>query len=448
MADVLLKMSRVKEAEEHLKMAVAADPHYLIARSNLALIYMLQGEEQKAVQELRAILAVTPDYLPALLALGGLYELQGASGDALEYFRRARGTGRAGGYRALALYLLRTGAKEEAAQVLEEGVRSNSTSPELYDVQAKLFASMGNYEASVKALEGLRRVDPERGLAALITLDMSFGKSDSALRRVQKELSREPDNERMLREAAQIYSHMGDAMKALELAERMISLNPAAPDGYLAVADVYLRARDLGKARETIETAPPAVQQNERIHVIRGDIYSAEGKHDAALTAYRKAESVRPGFLHATFKRAVLLHSLGRTDEAIQAYWTVLGLSMNHVGALNNLAYIYAEMEQGRRAVQLARRAYIVAPESFYVLDTLGYALLKDGKFTEAEAILLRAAHMAPNNPSVQYHLALAEMRVGKRERAERTVAKALRVKEFPEREEAESLLEELHRGL
>jgi tetratricopeptide (TPR) repeat protein len=433
MADVLLKMSRVKEAEEHLKMAVAADPHYLIARSNLALIYMLQGEEEKAVQELRAILAATPDYLPALLALGGLYELRGASGDALEHFRRARGTGRPEGYRALALYLMRTGAQEEAVQVLEEGVKSNPASPELYDMQAKLFASMGKYEASVEALEGLRKVDPKKGLAALITLDISFGKTGSALRRVQKELSREPDNKKMLREAAQIYSYMGDAVKALELAERMISLRPDSADGYVAVADAYMRAGDFGKALQTIETSPPSVQQHEQIHVIRGDLYSAKGKHDAALASYRRAENVRPGFLHATFKRAVLLHSLGRRDEAIQAYWTVLGLSMNHVG---------------RKAVQLARRAYIVAPESFSVLDTLGYALLKDGRFTEAEEILLRAARMAPNNPSIQYHLALAQVSVGKRERAEEAVAKALTAKDFPERGKAESLLEELHRGL
>jgi putative PEP-CTERM system TPR-repeat lipoprotein len=211
MADVLLKMNRITEAEEHLKMAVTADPHYSIARNNLALVYVLQGEEQKAVQELQAILNLTPDYLPALLALGGLYELRGASGDALEHFRRARSTGKVEGYRALALYLMRTGVQEEAANVLEEGMRSNSTSPELYDMQAKLFASMGRYEASVKALEGLRKIDPERGLAALVTLDMSFGKTGSALRRVQKELSREPDNERMLREAARIYSLMGDA---------------------------------------------------------------------------------------------------------------------------------------------------------------------------------------------------------------------------------------------
>jgi predicted Zn-dependent protease len=121
---------------------------------------------------------------------------------------------------------------------------------------------------------------------------------------------------------------------------------------------------------------------------------------------------------------------------------------MNHVGALNNLAYIYAEMEQGRKAVQLARRAYIVAPESFSVLDTLGYALLKGGRFTEAEEILLRAAHMAPDNPSIQYHLALAQVSIGKRERAEEAVAKALTAKDFPERRKAESLLEELHRGL
>jgi hypothetical protein len=55
---------------------------------------------------------------------------------------------------------------------------------------------------------------------------------------------------------------------------------------------------------------------------------------------------------------------------------------------------------------------------------------------------------MAPDNPSIQYHLALAQVSIGKRERAEEAVAKALTAKDFPERRKAESLLEELHRGL
>jgi predicted Zn-dependent protease len=83
-------------------------------------------------------------------------------------------------------------------------------------------------------------------------------------------------------------------------------------------------------------------------------------------------------------------------------------------------------------------------PNNPNVLDTYGYLLLKNGRVADARKILERVSSILPNNPSVNYHLALAYREAGDRAQAISRVNKALEAGRFMEEAQARQLLAEL----
>jgi tetratricopeptide (TPR) repeat protein len=148
------------------------------------------------------------------------------------------------------------------------------------------------------------------------------------------------------------------------------------------------------------------------------------------------------------FQLGVVMQLIGDTQGAMAQYERVLSLSNNHVPALNNLAFLYAEGKGDlTRALQLATRAYLLSPDNGAVNDTIGYVMLKKGETEKALKALKRAEQLVPEDPHVHYHLALAYEEEGDTNRAVESLYQALRLGDFPEKGEARRLLERLQKG-
>jgi cellulose synthase operon protein C len=60
------------------------------------------------------------------------------------------------------------------------------------------------------------------------------------------------------------------------------------------------------------------------------------------------------------------------------------------------------------------------------LLDTYGWVLVRRGQYAEALPVLERAAELAPQSPVVRYHLAMAQLNSGQRDRARENLRVAL----------------------
>ncbi len=108
---------------------------------------------------------------------------------------------------------------------------------------------------------------------------------------------------------------------------------------------------------------------------------------------------------------------------------------------LNNLAWLYIESAD-TRSVDLARRAYEMAPASGSIADTYGWALASNGNPGAAVPVLEKAAAAAPRDANVKYHLAAAYERHGEKARAATLLRELLKSSEkFETRPAAEDLL-------
>jgi tetratricopeptide (TPR) repeat protein len=135
-------------------------------------------------------------------------------------------------------------------------------------------------------------------------------------------------------------------------------------------------------------------------------------------------------------------------QQAIKDYRQVLQMNGDNIIAWNNLAYLLAtQTDQLDEALALARKAGELAPGNPNVEGTLGWVLFRKGFYENAVRMLENASHKdgsnaTPGSTLRKYHLGMAYLKVGDRQRALKSLAMALDAnRNLPEAEAARRLL-------
>lgn len=136
---------------------------------------------------------------------------------------------------------------------------------------------------------------------------------------------------------------------------------------------------------------------------------------------------------------------LERFPDAKKHLATLVEAAPNSAIVHNDLAWVLYKLNEREGALKHAKRAIELAPDNPMVMDTLGTILLAENQTGEALRLIRTAAERVPGNPTIQYHLALALSQSGEGPAARDLLQRILREKVvFPERAEAEALLERL----
>lgn len=88
----------------------------------------------------------------------------------------------------------------------------------------------------------------------------------------------------------------------------------------------------------------------------------------------------------------------GRVDAAITRFRNALTLEPGYVEALNGLGVAYGQKGRYEEAVQAFRTALASAPDSAHLLSNLGFAQFKAGHLQEASVSLRQALRLEPHN--------------------------------------------------
>ena len=143
-----------------------------------------------------------------------------------------------------------------------------------------------------------------------------------------------------------------------------------------------------------IASAQPAT--NVEAALDEGFRFVSEGDLDAAARSFAVAVKTAPDNRKAQMALGTVYVQLGRHREALEILEPiVLADPANHV-AKNNVAWILvttddASLRDERRALQLAREAWTLAPKDYHVLSTVSEVEFACGQYEEA----LRAAEDA-----------------------------------------------------
>ncbi len=145
----------------------------------------------------------------------------------------------------------------------------------------------------------------------------------------------------------------------------------------------------------------------------------------------------------------LLLHSnvleqLGRTQESLAVLREGQRMAPDHPILMNNLGYTL--LENGGDLVEAARlieAALKKDPQSGSTMDSYGWVLFKQGKFTEAEAALRKAVELSPFSPEIRRHFGEVLLKLDRPTEALEQWERALAFV-FPGRSELEKRTQEL----
>ena len=131
-------------------------------------------------------------------------------------------------------------------------------------------------------------------------------------------------------------------------------------------------------------------------------------------------------------------------QNAASNFRLALAIEPDNAALLNNLAWSLIQLGDPK-AVEIAEKAYIDAPNSPNVMDTLGWAMVLTGDAAKGTELLRAVSNMSPNDQEIRLHFAKGLIKTGDKAAARLELESLIqRDKPAPVRDEASKLLQGL----
>ena len=444
--DFYLRRGDDAKARIYLEQAVAIERNNVSARLGLARLDGRAGDNASAEQNYEIVLGEDANNVIALTSLANIAARQDDLQRSETLLRRAIEASPTAPLPRimLARTYQRLGDMPQAEQVAKEAARLAPDDATMQAAAGDVLVLSGKYREALAFLKRASELGAEsaRIWFSLARAQLALGENVDARASLETSLSINPDSIQATTALALVELSDGNAEKAFSIAKDLQTRFPDEVSPISLEADVLMVQRDFAAASSAyaraFEKAPSSL-------LARRTYQAAES---AALADSQ--EILKQWLEQSPDDIAVIVilaqhnDQQGNSVEATRLYERVIELNDDNVGALNNLAWIYAENGDDR-AEGLARRAYELRPDIGSVADTLGWILVNSGKAGEGLALLEEAVTKSPRSGDILYHLAYARNELGDSERSLQILQQLLQqTDEFGERASAEALMKEL----
>jgi putative PEP-CTERM system TPR-repeat lipoprotein len=327
-------------------------------------------------------------------------------------------------------------------------------------------------EAAQSALSAIPN-DPQV-LGALAGAQLAGGNIGQAVETYRRLAASQPQSAAAQLRLAEAEAANKDLSAAIVAARKALALQPSDAKGWLLLAKLMIAS---GHPDDAIAEARKLQKDRPKDGIgfaLEGEIRAAQRNWGDAAVAYRKAYAQSPTPLVAARSYSVLINanqpgeakaladkwnrehpkdvtlrvmsaqaSQARNDapEAIAQYRAALDIEPDNVVVLNNLAWLLSQA-QDPQALDIAERAYRLAPFNPNVMDTLGWTLVNTGDVTRGTQLLRMASNLSPGNSDIRLHLGKALAKAGDKAGARAQLEPLTRLKAgSPVQAEAEKAL-------
>ena len=435
------------EAEKSYRQAMVLDPTLAAPALNVARMLLKSQDAVAARQAYEHVLTFDQDNPVALVALASIANGDGRAQESISLLERAREKNPSAVEPRLILgnYYLRQRDAEEALLIANEIESVAPDNPSGLLLSGRSQLANGNAGAAVALLDKLVTLSPKakEGHYQLAISYAQLNNPQQAKKSLQRVLELDADHVSAKFALANLLSRTGQPDQALALAKELQVSQPGGTLGLLLEGDILMSTGDAKRAFVTYQAAFAKEQNTSNV----AKLHAAARRMGNTEESYSLLQSWLDKNPDDTQARVILASSLqqdGSIDKALLAYEAVLDAQPRNVLALNNLAWLYHERDD-ERALELAARAYEIAPQRGEIIDTYGWLMLLSGKVEASLELLAKAVREAPGNDTIRYHYARALADAGDALTARRELDKVLAPgNDFPEKQEAADLLNSL----
>lgn len=324
-------------------------------------------------------------------------------------------------------YLL--GNSERAAEIWKQGLEQTDPSEDLYSRLALIYKEQKQYTQAAEYFQRYvsRHLDDASAhyqLGLLLTLsDPQTAASE-------------------LITASQLDPELDPAVQALRTALNLASLSKSSSAQLVIIGRGLGLVSEWDLAQAAFEQALQADEQNAEAWAWLGEAYQQAGRDDA-FTSLERALSLNPNSAVVRGLRGLYFQRVGNNREALiefqaaaklqpddPALYVSIGESFSKLGDMIRALEAYqsavalapADINYLRLLAQFcgqnniniedagivaAQRAVVLEPNDAGLQDLLGWLLLLDARYPEAERTLLRALALDSQNASAHFHLGM-----------------------------------------
>jgi tetratricopeptide (TPR) repeat protein len=316
---------------------------------------------------------------------------------------------------AYASFLARQGNKDKALSVLDQAETFVSGKPEIVALRAQI--AKGEKPAPLVS-------SPAEG-ASEILLDLATalnrGGGEPFVRLyLEYALALRPDSDAALMQLAAVAEQMKDGQKAIELYRRIPENSPLKE---IADLQLGLNLADLNRNDEAIanlKTLLDAHPDDMRAYLALGGVYSSKEDFRSAADLYDKAverlKDPTKANWNIFYQRGIAYERLKDWAKAEPNFRKALELFPDQPQVLNYLGYSLVDRNANlKEALEMIQKAADLRPSDGYIIDSLGWAYYKLGRYDDALREMERAVSLKPEDPVLNDHLGDVYWRVGRK---------------------------------
>lgn len=453
MIPALLAMQKRDEAIRLGELAVQEDPSNngaLSMRASLWLNFGTREQFDAAVKDLQQLISREPNNAVIRYNLGRAYHSRGELDAARTQYAEAVKASRYLTAARLGLGQIAL-ARNEPGKAVSEADEILAYDPSNLPARILrvngLMASGNNNQARIDINTYLKDTpdnpDLRYQLAIVNFIDRRFQEAEQQFRALQQKF---PNDLRLLFAIAEVMLRTNRQADAMRMVQEAWRKNPDQPGLKLAVANTAMRVNQLDLAeqhlRDLLAKNPGDVDLSMRL----AEVLRRRQRLPESLDLLKQAYARNPAFPGLALQLALTHEAMGDWRSAVPLYEAILKQDPNHLIALNNLAYRYADMGKDLdAALTYAQRAQQRAPTSDDVMDTLAWVYIRKNLNDTAISLLKPLIAKQPRNPLFHYHLGLALLQKGDRAAARQSLQTALSLN--PSKEDEQRIREALSRA-
>ncbi len=271
-----------------------------------------------------------------------------------------------------------------------------------------LPATVGDaVEGSAEVLYGLGSANPRRGqeLVPMIYLRLAI-----YLR---------PDHPLAIVSLADIYDRLKQYERAIDVYDLMPKTSPLRPNADLQIGLTLETLERKDDAQAHLESILKSRPEDPEALLALGNLHRSRKSYERAAEYYTKVLDLSPkndrGSWSTFYYRGVTYERMKKWPLAEADFKKALELFPDQPSVLNYLGYTWVDRgENLDEAFRMLRKAVELRPTDGYIVDSLGWAYYKLGKYDEALRELERAVELRPADPTINDHLGDVYWKVGR----------------------------------
>jgi tetratricopeptide (TPR) repeat protein len=430
LSGLLLSVGRYDEAMPYTKQVLAqpgANPEQSFGQ--LARTLANAQDKSAALRLMRSLAADHPRLPQAHVAVAQVADNAGDLALALAETREAlklRPDSEAAVLLQAQLVQRRSGA--EAASLLNDFLKRYPNSREVRLNYARMLVSEKRFANARAEFQKLLADFPNNTDVVLAVALLSMQLNDYAV--AESNLKRLLDSSYRDKNSVRLYlGQVAEEQKKLDEALRWygdVNSGEQYVPAQVRYAQILAKQGKLDDARARLQQASANnTQQRVQLVLAEAQLLREAKQNKTAFEVVQQALDRQPNQPDLLYDYAMLAEKIERVDLLESSLKKLITIRPEHAHAYNALGYSLAERnERLPEARELIEKALKIAPDDFFIMDSMGWVLYRMGYLKEALGYLERAYSGRPD-PEIAAHLGEVLWMLGQRDEAERVLRNA-----------------------